>query len=320
MAEFFRISLDVNFEIQSLPKRGQALTPRRRSDPCSYALLDALRASPRSHPWPDTKSPRFGPNADRVRAAEQPAANAASSAEPRLHRYCPAGRGSNSRLRRPDPAFAYPLACPVSPDTSNPTMPAQPSPRACTHVTSARKWTYFHGKARLPHVPADAWGCGSAFAHVPSASKEPPVAARSGCSHCRALPPGAQHSWCARAAERASRAHLASPRGSRSRPWHAPVLGVAWALCAAHTPQTCMTLARDPPTDPRWSIFLACATSAGPGCAAWHRYAAETHGLPWCRHPNPTRTAILTPCGFPGDGIWIPVPRQIGSNVTDGQC
>ena len=214
--------------------------------------------------------------------------------------------------------WPHPLACPVSRDTSNPTMPAQPSPRACTHVTSPPKWTYFHGKARLPHVPADAWGCGSAFAHVPSASKEPPVAAR--CSHCRALPPGAQLSWCARAAERASRAHLASPRGSRSRPWHAPVLGVAWALCAAHTPQTCMTLARDPPTDPRWSLFLAYATSAGPGCAAWHRYAADTHGLQWCRHPNPTRTAILTPCGFPGDGIWIPVPRQIGSNVTDGQC
>ena len=174
---FFRISLDVNFEIQSLPKRGLALTPRRRSDPCSSALLDALRASPRSHPWPDTKSPRFGPNADRVRAAEQPAANAASSAEPRLHRYCPAGRGSNSRLRRPDPAFAYPLACPVSRDTSNPTMPAQPSPRACTHVTSARKWTYYRSAAHQPDLPAGAQGCGR-HSHkkcAAPATKRPPL-------------------------------------------------------------------------------------------------------------------------------------------------
>ena len=177
MAEFFRISLDVNFEIQSLPKRGQALTPRRRSDPCSYALLDALRASPRSHPWPDTKSPRFGPNADRVRAAEQPAANAASSAEPRLHRYCPAGRGSNSRLRRPDPAFAYPLACPVSPDTSNPTMPAQPSPRACTHVASAPKWTHYRWAAHQPDLPASAQGCGRHLLKIcaATATKRPPL-------------------------------------------------------------------------------------------------------------------------------------------------
>ena len=82
------------------------------------------------------------------------------SVELRLHRYCPASRGSNSRLRRPDPAFAYPLACPVSPDTSNPTMPAQPSPRACTHVVSARKWTYYRWAAHQPDQPAGAQGCG----------------------------------------------------------------------------------------------------------------------------------------------------------------
>ena len=95
-----------------------------------------------------------------MRAAPQPTANAASSADPRLHRYCPAGRGSNSRPRRPDPAFAYPLACPVSRDTSNPTMPAQPSPRACTHVTSAPKWTYYRSAAHHPDLPAGAQGCG----------------------------------------------------------------------------------------------------------------------------------------------------------------
>ena len=82
------------------------------------------------------------------------------SVELRLHRYCPAGCGSNCRPRRPDPAFAYPLACPVSRDTSNPTMPAQPSPRACTHVVSARKWTYCRWAAHHPDQPAGAQGCG----------------------------------------------------------------------------------------------------------------------------------------------------------------
>ena len=181
MADFFRISLDVNFEIQSLPKRGLALTPRRRSDPCSYALLDVFRASPRGHPWLDAPSPRFGPKADRVRAAPQPAANAASSADPRFYGYSPADRGSEPRPRRPDPAFTYPLAGPVSRDTSNPTMPAQPSPRACTHVFSAPKWTYCHGKACLQRAPADAGGCGSAFTQLRRARKGPPVAAH--CSH-----------------------------------------------------------------------------------------------------------------------------------------
>ena len=70
------------FRILSLPKSSDAQTPHRRSDPCSYALLDVFRASPRGHPWLDAPSPRFGPKADRVRAAPQPAANAASSADP----------------------------------------------------------------------------------------------------------------------------------------------------------------------------------------------------------------------------------------------
>ena len=82
------------------------------------------------------------------------------SVELRLHRYCPAGRGSSSRLRRPDPAFAYPLACPVSRDTSNPTMPVQPSPRACTHVASGPKWTYCRWAAHQPDLPVGAQSYG----------------------------------------------------------------------------------------------------------------------------------------------------------------
>ena len=88
------------------------------------------------------------------------------SVEPRLYAYFSAGRGSDPRPRRPEPAFAYPFPCPVSRDTSNTTMPAQPSPRACTHVTSAPRWTYFHGKARLQHASADTGGCGSAFTPI----------------------------------------------------------------------------------------------------------------------------------------------------------
>ncbi len=84
------------FRIRSLPKSSDAQTPRRRSDPCSYALLDIFRASPRGHPWLDAPSPPFGQKADRVRAAPQPPENAASSADPHLHRYSPPVRGSNS--------------------------------------------------------------------------------------------------------------------------------------------------------------------------------------------------------------------------------
>ena len=57
VAEFLA-SLDVNtFKIPSLPKRSDAQTPRRRSDPCSCALLGAFRAPPRGHPWPDAICP-----------------------------------------------------------------------------------------------------------------------------------------------------------------------------------------------------------------------------------------------------------------------
>jgi hypothetical protein len=80
--------------------------------------------------------------------------------EPRLHGYCAADHASKSWPRRPEPAFANPLSCPVSRDTSNPTMRAQPSPRACTHVASAPKWTYCRWTAHHPDLPAGAQGCG----------------------------------------------------------------------------------------------------------------------------------------------------------------
>jgi hypothetical protein len=80
---------------------------------------------------------------------------------------------------------------------------------------------------------------------------------------------------------------------------------VAWVPCAARSAQAAGNLARDPPTDPRRSLFLACATSAGHGCAAWHRCAAITHGLPGGRPAAPTKPASPTPCGGPGDGRWV---------------
>jgi hypothetical protein len=69
--------------------------------------------------------------------------------------------------------------------------------------------------------------------HLPSASKEPPVAAR--CSHRRGPPPEARYSWCARAAERARRAHPGSLRESRSRRSHA-CSGVLPGCRAQHVP------------------------------------------------------------------------------------
>ncbi len=138
---------------------------RRRSDPCSCVLLDAFRASPRGHPWPSARSPRFGPNADRVRAAPQPPANAASSAELRLCRYCPAGRGSKHRLHAVQNQRWLTPSRDLCLETHQAleTLPAQQLLRACTRVTSASKWTYLRHKARLPHAPADAGGCGSAL-------------------------------------------------------------------------------------------------------------------------------------------------------------
>ena len=226
------------------------------------------------------------------------------SVETRLYRRSSAGRGSNSRLRRPDPALAYPLACPVSPDTSNPTMPAQPSPRACTHVASAPKWTYYRSAAHHPDLPAGAQGCGRHSLKICAApaTKRPPLHIAAAAVRCL---PKLEDSSCARPAERARRAHPGSLRESRSRRW-AACRGVSPG-CRAQliSPQACITLARDPPTDPRWSLFLACATSAGHGCAAWPRCAAITHELPGSRPATPTKPASPTPCGGPGDGRWV---------------
>ena len=150
-------------------------------------------------------------------------------------------------------------------------------------------------------------GLRSAFTQiVRCASNGAPVATNR--SHCGTLPPEARDSSCARAAERARRAHPGSLRESRSRrrPACRGVLPAnAWVPCAASSAQAAGNLARDPPTDPRRSLFLACATSAGPGCAAWHRYAAITHELPGSRPATPTKPASPTPCGGPGDGRWV---------------
>ena len=187
-----------------------------------------------AHRLPQCPSSRLGLNARPVCTATQTAATGMPSVELRLHRYCPAGRGSKSRPRRTDPAFAYPLACPVSRDTSNPTIPAQPSLRACTHVVSAPKWTYYHGKACLPRAPADAGGCGSAFTqNVRCARNEAPVATNR--SHCGTLPPEARDRWYARAAERARGAHPGSLRENRSRRWPA-CSGMLPGCRAQHVP------------------------------------------------------------------------------------
>ena len=155
------------------------------------------------------------------------------SLELRLHGYYPAGRRSNSRLRRPDPASVYPLAGPVSADTSNPTIPAQPSPRACTHVVSARKWTYTAGRLTIPTSPPAPRAAVGIPQNVSCASNEAPVATSR--SHCGTLPPEARDSSCARAAERARRAHPGSLRQSRSRRWPA-CSGVLPGCRAQHVP------------------------------------------------------------------------------------
>ena len=154
--------------------------------------------------------------------------------ETRLYRRSSADRGSNSRLRRPDPAFAYPLACPVSPDTSNPTMPAQPSPRARTHVTSAPKWTYYRSAAHHPDLPAGAQGCGrhSLICNTPDrvrpllriAATEVGHLPRLVAAGSHALP--SAHGLCVSVAVRQPIPTLAGACAWR----------VAWVPCAAYIP------------------------------------------------------------------------------------
>jgi hypothetical protein len=121
----------------------------------------------------------------------------------------------------------------------------QPSPRACTHVASAPKWTYLHGKDRRPHAPAVAGG--AAGRHSPpftgkfATGQEKGAPCRS-VRRCALQPPPRWTAVPRLVLPRARPAHLGSPLGSRSRPWHAPVLGVAWALGAAHTAPHCSTL------------------------------------------------------------------------------
>jgi hypothetical protein len=99
----------------------------------------------------------------------------------------------------------------------------QPAPRACTHVASAPKWTYLHGKDRRPHALAVAGGLRvSTHPHLRRARKE-------GSVRRSALQPPPR--WTAVPRLVLPRAWPAHHLGST----RATSLGVAWALCAAHT-------------------------------------------------------------------------------------
>jgi hypothetical protein len=85
-------------------------------------LTSGIAAGPVAH-----HDPHVGLNTHPVCTATQTAATGAPSVEPRIYRYCTASYGSAPRPRRPEPAFAYPLACPVSRDTPNTTATIAPS-------------------------------------------------------------------------------------------------------------------------------------------------------------------------------------------------
>jgi hypothetical protein len=146
----------------------------------------------------------------------------------------------------------------------------QPSPRARTHVASAPKWTYLHGKDRRPHAPAVAGG--AAGRHRDSPRRRAPFKFATGqekrapchsVRRCALQPPPRWTAVPRLVLPRAWPAHLGSPLGSRSRPWHDQlVLGVAWALGAAHTAPHCMQhprLARRFCPGFRFCFFRSCA-------------------------------------------------------------
>ena len=127
-----------------------------------------------------------------------------------------------------------PLAGPVSPDTSNPTMPAQPSPRACAHVVSARKWTYYRWAAHQPDQPAGAQGCGrhSLICDTPDRVR-PLLRIAATAVHClpklvaaslHVLP--SANGLCVSVAVRQP-----IPTSAGANPWR-----VAWVPCAAYIP------------------------------------------------------------------------------------
>jgi hypothetical protein len=242
------------FRILSLPKSSDAQTPHRRSDPCSYALLDVFRASPRGHPWLDAPSPRFGPKADRVRAAPQPAANAASSADPHfigtLHLSAGQTLGHAAQIHRlPTPSRALCLEthqtrpCPrnhrpervrtwsrlesgrtIAGRLTIPTSP--PAPRVAVGIQSFA--TCQIGSARCCALQLPRWATSRGSCQLV-------------CTCCRARMACASRLLC----------------DNRSRRWQALALGVLPG-CRAQliSPQAAGNLARDPPTDPRRSLSL----------------------------------------------------------------
>ena len=243
------------------------------------------------------------------------------SVELRLHRYFPADRGSEPRPRRPDPAFAYPsrALCLETHQTRPYPRNHRPEPvRTCSRLQSGRT---FPGRLTIPTcLPAPRAAVGnhskSALRQQRSARryKSQPLwyaASRSSIllirTCCRARMPCAS-----RLAAREPVPTVACVQ------WR-----VAWVPCAARSAQAAGNLARDPPTNPtgRRSLFLACATSAGPGCAGWPRCAAITHRLPGSRPATPTKPVSPTLCGGPGDARWVHGRRpclgrrQIGSKA-----
>ena len=190
-----------------------------------------------------------------MRAAPQPTANAASSADPRLHRYCPAGRRSNHRPRRPDPAFAY------------------PSRALCLQTHQTRPYPRNHRPGRVRTWPRLESGRNIAGRLTSPTSPPAPRAAvgihsfatrQIGSARCCALQlprwATSRGSWQLVRTRYRVRMACASRLlcDNRSRRRQAPTLGVLPA-CRAQliSPQACITLARDPPTDPRRSSFLA---------------------------------------------------------------
>jgi hypothetical protein len=146
-------------------------------------------------------------------------------------------------------------------------------------------------------------GLRSAFTqNLRCASNEAPAATHR--SRFGTLPPEALYSWCARAAERARRAHPGSLRESRSRRRHA-CSGVLPGCRARHIPP------RRPAT---WHAIHPLtpggrySSPAPPRLATNARRGTGAQPLrtePGGRLATPTKPASPTPCGGPGDGRWV---------------
>ena len=194
-----------------------------------------------------------------MRAAPQPAANAPSSMEPRLNRHCPLTRESRPRQQPSRTNFCLPPRMPcvsrhinLKPDHAHANhrpgrvraRPRLQIGRTCTansHSTCTRRRR----------------GLWSAFTPICDGPERSRPSLRIAATAVHRLP----------RLVAAGPNVLPSTHGLRlSVAVRQPILMVAgacaqWALpgpCAPHIPpQACITLARNPPTDPRRSLFLA---------------------------------------------------------------